>query len=248
MKIINKASVVFLVLDDYTKDPLSDAEITCNGVHIPYAKKTDGYYVFLNMDPGNYQFEVSLKGFLPVSYEVELTDVQPMQIVATMQYTQDNIKALGYKRLIFTAKTKGKPVKNKAVRVRLDTKVPFLRVIEPMPKGSNLVMVNSDYNKRLLFQQYSYDKKPNLNIFFVGYDHEKQAFRTRDPFKTRTIEGGLLNPVWNYMTDEHGSFMIPVNPLFIQKEQVDFTVSIEKKNISIVATLSERVSYIDVTI
>ena len=45
MRVIHKASLVFLLKDVYFKYPLTDAVILCNGKQNPYTRKNDGHYV-----------------------------------------------------------------------------------------------------------------------------------------------------------------------------------------------------------
>ena len=61
MRLLHKASLVFLLKDVYSKYPVISAVILCNGKQNPYTRKNDGYYVFSNLNPGNYDIEISCK-------------------------------------------------------------------------------------------------------------------------------------------------------------------------------------------
>lgn len=232
MRVINKASVVFLVLDDYTKEPLTGVTIKCNGELIPYVKKNDGYNVFINMSPGKYRFELFKRGFISMAYEAEVTEVQPVQFVVPMKYSMDNLSANALSKIVFTIKKDGAALTDCNVKIRLNTKVPCLRLIEPIPKGKNTAVINSDYNKRFLYQEYNYDKKSTVDVFFTGYDPEKQVYLTKEFYKSKVPEGGLLRPVWRFITSGRGEFILPINRMFISDGETEFAVSVGDKTVT----------------
>ena len=74
MRVIHKASLVFLLKDVYFKYPLTDAVILCNGKQNPYTRKNDGHYVFSNLYPGKYDIEISCKGYTDINFSVDLKE------------------------------------------------------------------------------------------------------------------------------------------------------------------------------
>lgn len=247
---INEASIVIQLINEFDKRPILNANITCNGRHIPFIKKDTGHYVFINMHNGNYLFDIDAFGFEKKTVTVDLTSssVSPQLHIVRLNYLMNHPRIPGMKKIVFTVKNKDKLISNRDIKLRLDTKVSQLRVIDPMVKGSKEVVLNSDFNSRFLFQEYSYEKKPNLNILFTGFDYEKKAYLNDEPFKSKVAEGGLLNPVWNFVTDDNGVFVLPIDNTFLQKNVLDFTVFAGKKSSNIVVEIKDNTTNVDVSI
>lgn len=248
MKVINKASIVFSLIDNYNKAPLTNCIIKCNGKNGSYLKKRDGYYIFLNLEDGHYDFEFSCEGFMPEHYSVDLKDDKELvKAVISFNYKIDNIFVFNMNKVVFNLKDNDKPLINADVKVQLDTKVTFLRVIEPIKKGSNLIKINSDFNTRLMFQEYYYSKKPDFKVVFSSYDRDNLAYENQINADKDIAPDGLLYPIWHFKTDSRGSFVLPINPVFILKDEVDLTLNINNKDIKI-KTKTNSTEYVNIDI
>lgn len=248
--VINEASIVIQLLNGFNKTPILNADITCNGKHIPFIKKNSGHYIFINMHKANYIFKINAFGFEQKTLTVDLTDtsVNPLTHVISLNYTMSHPQISAMRKIVCTLKNKNKVLANTEVKLRLDTKVPQLRVIEPMTKGEKEVYLNSDFNTMFLFQSFSYEKKTNMDILFNSYDIEKKAYLNTTIFKSKVIEGGLLSPVWNLKTDENGILIIPIDNTFFQNDMLDFTAFIGKKSTNIVVEKPKDTLYIDINV
>ena len=64
MRTLCKASLVFLITDMYTKDPINNAIVLCDGKQLKYTRKKSGHYVFVDLYPKKYRIDVLCKGFV----------------------------------------------------------------------------------------------------------------------------------------------------------------------------------------
>lgn len=233
MRILNRASVAFFIVNDYSKGAISNARIMCNNSYIPYSNKGDGYYSFSNLENGMYKFDIMCDGFKPASYEVKVSDIQPIQIVSCLKYSSDSTDLYNINKIVFYIKNDGKPLENTDIKIKLDTKVLFLKLIDPIEKNSNVININSDFDKRLLYQDYAYDKRQTMVINLNGYDHINKVYQNSKVYKSKVAEGGYLTPLWKFTTDDFGRVILPINPVFFAKPQAELTLTILKKKYSV---------------
>lgn len=236
MRLLNKASIVFLLIDNYNKAPLNSCIITCNGKNVEYAKKRGGYYVFLNLEAQHYDFDISCDGFMTEHYSLDLDENQDVvKVVIPMNYRLDNMSLYNTNKIIFDLKDNGKVLANADVKVRLCNKVPFLRVIGPIKKGTKLIKINSDFNSKLMLQEYYYSKSPDFLIRFTSYNRKELAYENEICAEKDIAPDGLLYPVWHFKTNEKGSFVLPISSVFISKEECEFVLTVNDKDIEIKA-------------
>ena len=247
MRILNRASVAFFIVNDYTKSAVTNAEIKCNGSCVAYCNKRDGYYVFLNLEKGTYKFDIACKGFISESYEIKVSDTQQERVVVCLKYSAENYDLYNTKKVIFNIKDNGKLIENADVRVRLETKASFLRLIDPIEKNSNIININSEFDKRLLYQDYMYDKRPNMIISLVEYDHVNKVYKSLKKYKSQVAEDGYLHPFWNFKTDKFGRATLPLNTIFFTQTQVEFMVTILKKKYTVTVS-TEDTCYVEIDI
>ena len=91
MRVIHRASLVFLLKDLYSKSPITSAVILCDGKQNPYTRKNDGHYVFSNLYPQEYKINISCAGYVPLEFKVNLRENETQVIPITMPYTVDNV-------------------------------------------------------------------------------------------------------------------------------------------------------------
>lgn len=247
MRILNRASVAFFIVNDYNKNAIINAEIKCNGSCVAYFNKRNGYYVFLNLEKGTYKFDITCKGFIPASYEVKVSDEQQEIIVAGLRYSSESEELYYTKKVVFNIKNNGKPVENESIRIRLENKVSFLRLIDPIEKNSNIVNINSEFDKRLLYQNYTYDKRQNMIFNLFEYDYENKVYKNSKTYKSNVAEDGYLHPFWNFKTDKFGRVTLPLNTIFFTQPQADLLVTVSKKKYTFTVN-TEDTDYIEIDI
>ena len=72
MRVIYRASLVFLLRDIYSKMPVTNASILCGGKQNPYTRKKSGHYVFSNLYPGKYNISITCKVYNSLNFDVEI--------------------------------------------------------------------------------------------------------------------------------------------------------------------------------
>ncbi len=243
-----KASIVFRLVDNLNKEPIDDAIVVCKDKSFSCVKKENGYYVFTNIEKGTYVFTIQAKGFISQDYEVVVSEDDVNIITLPMQLSADNTLLKNMKKVIFVLKQKGKPLINQDLTIKVNTINPYFRVIEPISRGNNLMKLGIDFDQRLLYQEYCYDKKPNLSIYIKGYDHNQEAYILKDTYKSKIPEDGFLQPVWNLKSDNMGKIAFAINPIFFLKDNAEFSFVIEKKkiNVSVESFLKDDIIEVEV--
>ena len=90
MRIIHQAALVFMLKDIYSKTPVTNAVILCDGKQNPYTRKDDGYYVFSDLYPKEYDISIRCKGYAPLDFPVKLRENETLVIHKNMSYSADN--------------------------------------------------------------------------------------------------------------------------------------------------------------
>ena len=230
MRVLYKASLIFFLTDLYSRIPVRYASILCNGKQNPYTRKESGHYVFSNLYPGKYRIDIICKGFADVRLDLEVRANETKTIVMSLPYASDNDLVLKLKRFEISVNLDGVPLKNKAVRIKLKNNLNFLKVIAPIKANTNTVTLNMEKNSGLTLQKYSYVVNGTENEFYIyAYDSSISQYLTENPFKFDILPGGMLYPIWDLRTDDHGKVIFPVLQQFMKEEQIQFEIFAEGK-------------------
>ena len=226
MRVIHKASLAFLLKDIYSKMPVSNAVILCNGKQNPYTHKKSGHYVFSNLYPGEYEISISCKGYNSLNFPVTLRENETKEIVSDLSYSVDNQDMMRITRIEAECRHGKKLLKNAGVRLRLKNELSFLKLIEPTPQGSDVLKLNVEMITGLLGQNYVYEfKKQMREIFFWGYDQEKKAYISRDFQEAELEPGGKFYVFWDVKTDSKGRLIMPIMPQFMKESVLKFELT-----------------------
>lgn len=222
MRLLHKASLVFLLKDVYSKYPVISAVILCNGKQNPYTRKNDGYYVFSNLNPGNYDIEISCKGYTDIKLSTELKENETKIMNFDMSYTSDNVNLSHVKRFDMTLKSKDQSFNDTEVTLELKNAASFLKLIEPAEAGSQEVKLNmEEMIVGIIGQKYIYrfeDKE--TEIYLLGYDEEKKCYTLQDPLQEKLEPNGSFYPVWNVRTDSLGKIIMPFIAQFMKNDKI----------------------------
>ena len=226
MRVIHKASLAFLLKDIYSKMPVSNAVILCNGKQNPYTHKKSGHYVFSNLYPGEYEISISCKGYNSLNFPVVLRENETKEIVSDLSYSVDNQDMMRTTRIEAVCRHGKKILKNSGVRLKLKNELSFLKLIEPTEQNSDVLKLSVDMITGLLGQNYIYElKKENREIFFWSYDQEKKAYISRDFQATKLEPGGKFYVVWDVKTDSKGRLIMPIMPQFMKESVLKFELT-----------------------
>lgn len=238
MRCLHSASTVIWLLNGFDKTPILNANITCNGKHWPYVRKPDGHYVFLDMHDGIYNFVVDCWGFDKKSYEVEIKNGKGVEIKDQLYYNKHFKDIYKLKKIVISLKKDGQSLANKDVKVIINDKIAFLKVIESDYDNEYKIKINGGYNKLYLMQEYL-DNEDRL-LFFYGYDSDTKKYLVKQDDDKKTSTDFYLRPAWNLKTDDAGEIIIPVQTLFMPGKKVSFLILVDEQSFSVEADVDDE--------
>ena len=230
MRQIYKASLVFLLKDIYSKYPVTDAVILCNGKQNPYTRKSDGYYVFSNLYPGKYDVDISCKGYAKINMSIDLRENETKVMSLDMSYTPDNTALTHLTRFVITTTHLKKILPDTDILVKLKNEASFLKLAEPVEAGAQEIKLNmEELVSGIIGQKYIYKfKKQENEIYILGYDNEKKVYTLREPAPEKLEPGGQFYPVWNLKTGNTGMLIMPMIDQFMKEDELTFECKTEE--------------------
>ena len=166
MKIIHNASLIILVIDIFKKIPIDEVEILCNGIQHPYLKKDSGYFIFCNLQQGDYKIEIFSPGFIKKEINCTLNFGECKKIISEMSFKSNNpnISKLPRIELLIKDRDKNEILANQDTEIIMKNPVSFLKLINNSKKSSMEIILNVENIHSLHFQNYIYeftDNSPN---------------------------------------------------------------------------------------
>lgn len=224
MRVIHRASLVFLLKDIYSKSPITNAEILCNGKQNPYTRKKDGYYVFSNLYPQEYTIDISCSGYVPMEFKVNLRENETQVIPITMPYSVDNEGMRKIAHFNINIIHNKKPLVYKDAVLTLTNELDFMKLIEPTEKDSDTLKLNiEELVPGIMGQTYIYKTDQTETEFTIsGFDSEKKCYILEDYAENQLPVGGKFYAVWHLKTDNQGRITMPYMSQFMKGETADF--------------------------
>ncbi len=225
MRVIHRASLVFLLRDMYTKSLLTHAVILCNGKQNPYTRTSFGHYVFSNLSAGEYTVTIRCPGYTTLEFTVDVQENQTKSLAFNMPYSENNSAINSVTRFQITLLQDNKPFANQDVKLKCNTKSSFLELVEPAPVASLHLklnteeLVNSILGQKYVYQVGDYEHE----IFISGYDSEKKSYILEEPLKYPLEPGGGFYPMWDIRTDFQGKIIMPLISQFMQAPNIGFS-------------------------
>lgn len=251
MRVLHKASLVVLLNDFSSKEPIRTASILCNGRHAPYSIKRSGHYAFANLQPNKYNIKIICPGYKNMSFSENLRENETKLVTLNLSYAVNNPKIVNLCRFQVTSKQDGKIIKNKKLTLKLKNKLNFIKLIKNIEPNSYNVFLNMEMNKFLMVQKFQYIKREKTyEMLFTGYDNDNKCYVLENPFDEKIEKGGFFRPIWELETDSKGRVIIPIIDFFMKDESVRFELQCEdlktKRTIKINMPVDdEKVSYAD---
>ncbi len=254
MRQIYKASIVILLTDIYTRLPITNAAILCNGRQNPYTRKSDGYYVFSNLYPQKYNIDIMCAGYTDINFSVNLRENETKIIMTDMPYTVGNPLLTNIDRFEFSIKKDGQPFAKKEIYVKLENPLNFLKLVNPIEPDSEDISLNVDLNRNLMVQRYKYTvNEKEYDMFFSGYDNDKKTYILKEPAPEKIEADGEFRIYWKLKTDKLGRAILPHLKQFMKEENLSFKISAKDQDSDASVTVKDtdekgRVFYIDVNL
>ncbi len=229
MRVIHKASLVFLLKDIYYKAPIVTASILCNGKQNPYTRKRDGYYVFSDLYPMDYDISISCKGYTDINFSVKLKENETKVMTFDMPYTADNSNLTRLTRFELTLYNGKKKILNHDVSFKLKNNISFIKLIEPISAGNEEMKLNlEEFTSGIIGQKYIYKiGKKKQEIEISGYDSDKKCYTLKEPLSEDLREGGRFYPIWNLKTDGAGRLIMPLISQFMKDDILEFQLEVK---------------------
>lgn len=225
MRVIYRASLVFLLKDIFSKMPITSAVILCNGKQNPYTRKASGHYVFSNLYPGKYDISITCRGYNDINLTVDLKENQTKEIILDLSYSQDNQEILNLTRFEFNCTRYKKPLSNIPLTLKLKNELKFLKVIEAVEPNTDKIKTNMELVTGLLGQKYIYEVKGKEYEFeFWSYDGENKCYILKDFAEEKIEPDGKIFAIWNVRTNEKGCIIMPVIPQFMKDNVLEFEI------------------------
>lgn len=226
MKVLYKASFVFLLIDIFSKSPILNAQILCNGKQNPYTRKDSGHYVFSNLYPQKYRIDIICKGYEDVKLELEVKENETKVIIMDLPYSIDNEGILKNTRFQFQLSDKGEIIKNTPVRLRLTSGMKFLKMVKKLKAKEEEIKLNTTMSLGLMNQKYFYlSNGYKYEMFVQGYDNDVDLYILKEPSKYDVAPGGEFQPFWDLKTDSQGRVVMPLLRQFMTGDNADFEIS-----------------------
>lgn len=224
MRVIHRASLVFLLRDIYSKSPITNAEILCDGKQNPYTRKKDGHYVFSNLYPQEYTINISCSGYVPLEFKVNLRENETQVIPITMPYSVDNEAMRKITHFSIDIIHRKKPVALKDAVLTLANELDFMKLVEPTAANTDTLKLNiEELIPGLMGQTYVYKTQETETEFTIeSFDQEKKCYILRDYAENELPVGGKFYAVWHVKTDGRGRITMPYMSQFMKGEKVDF--------------------------
>lgn len=224
MRVIHRASLVFLLRDIYSKSPITNAEILCNGKQNPYTRKKEGYYVFSNLYPEEYTINISCSGYVPMEFKINLRENETQVMPITMSYSVDNEGMRKITHFNIDVIHRKRPVIEKDAFLTLTNELDFMKLIEPTAAGSDTLKLNiEELIPGLMGQTYVYKTGKDETEFTIsGFDNEKKCYILQDYTENELPAEGKFYAVWHLKTDERGRITMPYMSQFMKSEAVGF--------------------------
>jgi len=229
MRVIYRASLVFLLKDVYSKHPVTNAVILCNGKQNPYTRKASGHYVFSNLYPGKYEISIVCKGYNSLNFSVELKENETKEIIYDLSYTPDNQNIMNLTRFELTCTRNKEVLSEMPIILKLTNELEFLKMLEPIKAESDELKTNLEMVPDLLGQKYIYEvADKSYEFFFWSYDNEKKCYILKDLVSEQIEPEGKFFAVWELRTDKKGRAIMPLMTQFMKGDKVNFDCRTEE--------------------
>lgn len=241
MRVIYRAALVFLLRDIYTKMPVTNASILCNGKQNPYTRKKSGHYVFSNLYPGKYDISITCKGYNSLNFSVEVRENETKEMNFDLSYSIENQSIMNISRLEIACTHKNEVLADTEVRLKFKNNLSFLKLIEPISAGGDELKTNIERITNLLGQNYAYEVgKKQYDFFFWSYDQEKKAYILRDNVSEKIDEGGKFYAFWDLKTDSKGRLIMPILSQFMKDDILKFELTTSELRANVEADITGK--------
>ena len=187
MRVIYSASFVIMLVDILTKQPITDAVILCNGKQNPYVTKDEGYYVFCNLYPGNYDIYIAATGYVNKEFSTKIEFGESKKFILELSFESRNPKLLNVPRIEFYITKDKLNLKQTEVLINLKTEIKSMKLIQQINPGDQGILLNIPENNIFTLQRYIYSV-PRKYLKEKKEDKDKKKKKSEDEDKNKDEE------------------------------------------------------------
>jgi hypothetical protein len=214
----------------FTHRPIKDALILCNGEQNPYTQNSQNSYVFSDLEPGEYNINVSCPGYVTLTINSKLRQNRTEKICLEMPYVSTNPSISIFPRFEFQFNN-SEFFKNKSARITLTNPIKTLLLIRPAKQGDKIISLNFNDDKNLFPQNYTYTvNEKTFKLFLVGYDIFSKTYILNNNLAEDMPENGEFNVYWKLQCDQYGKIVLPFMQQFMKGPELKFKIFCDKKN------------------
>ena len=156
MRLLYSASFVIMLVDILTKQPIKEAVILCNGKQNPYVTKDEGYYVFCNLYPGDYEISIYANGYVSKTFNSSLEFGESKEFILEMSFESTNDRLLNVPRIEFSVFKNNLLVKESEIKITLKTHVRTIKLIQKIKSGEQEILLNIPEDNSFILQNFIY--------------------------------------------------------------------------------------------
>ena len=156
MRLLYSASFVIMLVDILTKQPIKEAVILCNGKQNPYVTKDEGYYVFCNLYPGDYEISIYANGYVSKTFSSSLEFGESKEFILEMSFESTNDRLLNVPRIEFSVFKDNLLVKESEAKITLKTHVKTIKLIQKIKSGEQEIILNIPEDNSFILQNFIY--------------------------------------------------------------------------------------------
>lgn len=172
MRLLYSASFVIMLVDILTKQPIKEAVILCNGKQNPYVTKDEGYYVFCNLYPGDYEISIYANGYVSKTFNSSLEFGESKEFILEMSFESTNDRLLNVPRIEFSVFKDNLLVKESEAKITLKTHVKTIKLIQKIKSGEQEIILNIPEDNSFILQNFIYHLD-NVQEISESNDDEK---------------------------------------------------------------------------
>lgn len=239
MKLLHYASIILNVVDAFTGQTVKGATVQCTNANEAAKRNHEGHHLFSNLPLGSYTFQIICSGYCTQSITVDYETLNQPQIKTVgLAYSQMYPKLSQVNHMLFLLRTVNGALAHQTVRVQLQNKVALLRVRKDSKTGNKTLLLNGEGKTHFLRQMFVTER--DETVIFLSIDARTKEYVLGDPLKSQLKKGECLFPVWDFKTDREGAFVLPIDPLLMSGEELNFSITCDQGRKEITVLFSEE--------
>lgn len=231
MRILNQASIALTAVDA-TDGHMLHATALCTQAVAPPIRNVSGHLVYLNLQPGEYEFTVQCQDYTEYKLQVQIqADICNMCLIPMIPVA-GSPQLTRRAHLLWQVTQGDMPAVDIDFSVTVTTMLPTLRLMEAAPKGAQSLQLASTFSSQLLLQRFVCGDKV---IMLEKYIEDTRQYALTQPLAKALKRGDCLQPYWLLHTNCFGVAALPIQRRFLPDQPLEFMLQSGKQKITVTA-------------